>query len=402
MLSEIIRNKALDFEEAIKIISEIEQNSLDIIKELKILQEKEDLQNSDIESLINRIKLSEEIYLKYGYKCPYGYPEISIIDELQKILEAKNKKKAIEELISKLIQIKYGYGYPQVEENKTDEIKETVNLFNVEIAQVGEWTNKNFKLTLDDLNEIKDNYYKLNIDIPVKIGHAEGFGLPAVGWVKNVRVENNKLVADFYEVPKRIAELIKLGAYRKVSPEIYAEYEKDGMRHGKVLVGVAILGADLPAMKDLKDLEVLYNSDELKNLVITLPDVKENETVNDLLEENIRLKVETFIKDNQTKILPVYTELVKIILTETMKQDKILKFSENGQEKEISLSEAIQEIFKRMPDIIDFTEKAKVQVLEPTDEETLISKFMQEHKISRKDAILKLIDEGKIKVKINQ
>ncbi len=110
-------------------------------------------------------------------------------------------------------------------------------------------------------------------DAPVKLGHDDDQkllqtdGYPAAGWVKNLRRVGEKLVGDLMKVPEKVAELIDAGAYRKRSVELKEDYEVDGTTYPLVLTGLALLGADLPAVEGLSDITKLYQS-----LALTLDD----------------------------------------------------------------------------------------------------------------------------------
>ena len=406
-LVNIIESKAINFDDAINIVKEFDEIINTDIKEFLIKlkeKEKEDEIKSDLDKTIKKIEDygAEKVY-------GYGYQGISIIEELKKILEAKDIKKAINELIDKLEKIKAGYGYPSVNgclsvDKKQEGMAETVNLMNQEICSVGNFTARGVKITQEDLNEIAENWVKLKdrVKPPIKIGHfGEGFGMPAVGWVDNIRVEGDKLIADFRDVPKKVADLIRYKAYRRVSPELYVDFEEDGMKHGKVLKAVSILGADIPQIKTLKDLEVLYNTDEAKSVDFVI-DEKEKEDnidspVKKILEENIRLKIDNFIEKNSNKVIPSIEPLVREVLKVAYMQELDVKFTEKEKIVNMSLGDAIKEIFNRLPDIVDLEEKAKSIVDTHIDEEALIKETAQKFNISETDAVRKLIREGKIK-----
>ena len=93
---------------------------------------------------------------------------------------------------------------------------------------------------------------------PVKLGHGKAqqilaeAGLPAAGWLENVRLNGNAVVSDIKQVPKRIADIIEAGGWRNRSVELRR-------RDGKlILSGLALLGMKLPAIDTLKDIEALY------------------------------------------------------------------------------------------------------------------------------------------------
>lgn len=137
------------------------------------------------------------------------------------------------------------------------------NIENVEIFGVGTWNG--MKFTSEDLQEIAKNTNKVlskgNHKPPLKLGHStsqilkgQSDGDPAMGWIENIKVQGQKLIADFVKVPNILVGAFKEGLYRQVSVE---------MRHidhtGWILTGVALLGADLPAVKTLNDLEAFLS-----------------------------------------------------------------------------------------------------------------------------------------------
>jgi len=145
-------------------------------------------------------------------------------------------------------------------------------IHDVEIFAAGTWNGSKF--TVEDLHEIAKATNTLLTEgthkPPLKIGHSEtqilygqDDGFPALGWLDNVRVSGSKLIADFIDVPDILIQAFSKGLYRQVSVE---------MRHidyiGWVLTAAAVLGADLPAVKTLQDLD-LYLSDTAHHQALT-------------------------------------------------------------------------------------------------------------------------------------
>lgn len=106
---------------------------------------------------------------------------------------------------------------------------------------------------------------------PIKLGHndaqdalkAEGFlasdGAPAAGWLDNLRRDGERMLADFMGMPRVVADLVRAGAYRARSVELWRNYaDISGKRHPMVITGVALLGAKLPAVRGLADMVKLY------------------------------------------------------------------------------------------------------------------------------------------------
>lgn len=150
-------------------------------------------------------------------------------------------------------------------------MQELFEIKNVEIFSVGDWNGK--KITEADLTELADTYAKTSgfVSPYLKLGHNEAqpilqsAGLPAAGWVANVRKAGKKLVADFVDIPKEIFKLIKSKAYKKCSIEIFKSVDIDGVKYPKLLGAVALLGAETPAVLNLKDILANYTlSDKFK------------------------------------------------------------------------------------------------------------------------------------------
>jgi hypothetical protein len=134
--------------------------------------------------------------------------------------------------------------------------------FDVEVFASGKWNGDTY--TDDDLTAMVKAFSALGDTVkpPVKLGHNEkqmkdilGDGQPALGWVKSLKQMGSKLIATITQVPDLVYQAIKAGRYKRVSSEIYWNYKQDGKVFSRVLAGVALLGADIPAVSTLADLE---------------------------------------------------------------------------------------------------------------------------------------------------
>lgn len=158
---------------------------------------------------------------------------------------------------------------------KKDDDLETVDLKDIEIFQSGMWEDSQGRKngwSDADMDDTVRNFQAMTADgwkIPVKLGHKrdQSFiqreGYPAAGWIADLRRKGKSLVCDFKNVPKRLAKLIKAKAYASISSEL-AKNLKDqaGRVYKNALVGVALLGEELPALNTLKDIEALYKAHE--------------------------------------------------------------------------------------------------------------------------------------------
>lgn len=161
---------------------------------------------------------------------------------------------------------------------------ETEEFPNVRVFEAGTWTGMSGKPTTyteDDIKQIAKSFNELEkknaIEAPVKLGHDDKQpllktdGLPAAGWLSNVRAVGKYLVADLKKVPKKIAGLIKAGGYRRVSAEIRKNWKDAfGKVHPLMIDGLALLGEKHPAVGNLGDIiDSRYSEDggEYENVI---------------------------------------------------------------------------------------------------------------------------------------
>jgi hypothetical protein len=136
-----------------------------------------------------------------------------------------------------------------------------------EIFQTGTWNGLTFTDT--DLDAIVSAFSALQQEaqVPLKFGHNADQeitdGQPAIGWVERVWKQGNKLLADFSSVPTVVFEAINKKLYKKVSIELLRNFKRNGASFPWVLDAVALLGADKPAVRDLKDLQALSMARQL-------------------------------------------------------------------------------------------------------------------------------------------
>lgn len=145
-----------------------------------------------------------------------------------------------------------------------------------EVFAVGQWNGMEF--TREDLNSIAAAFSKLgdNHRVPLKFGHNDDQkytdGQPALGWVTNVWVEGDKLFAQLDDMPEVVFTAMEAKLYRNVSIELDMGVEHKGDYYPWVLSGVALLGADIPAVNTLADLTTYMERDQLsfkKRVVFT-------------------------------------------------------------------------------------------------------------------------------------
>jgi hypothetical protein len=138
------------------------------------------------------------------------------------------------------------------------------DLKGVEIFAAGTWNGDLY--SEKDLDSIVSAYDLMPRRPPLKLGHSETQkffgqtdGAPALGWVEKVYRNGKKLLADFTKVPDVVANFIRGGNYDRVSAEIYWNFklpEGDKVLP-RALKAVSLLGADMPAITSLQDLQTV-------------------------------------------------------------------------------------------------------------------------------------------------
>lgn len=143
----------------------------------------------------------------------------------------------------------------------------------VEIFATGKWNGDEY--TQGDLQEIVNSFNQLKQTLQpyVKLGHNEKQpllakdGLPAAGWIENVYIQGNKLLADIKDIPATIYELIKNKGYKRISSEIYWNLkDASGQVYKRALKAIALLGGDTPAVGSLADVQALYTKRSISDL----------------------------------------------------------------------------------------------------------------------------------------
>ena len=145
---------------------------------------------------------------------------------------------------------------------------ETVDKNDVEIFRAGTWNGDVYERA--DLQAMVDAFDKVGFSPAIKAGHETGqekpgasqrlFGLPSLGFVKSIYLKGDTLYANLKDIPKRFANLIQANAFKRISAEIYWDYddESTGSKFPRVLKAIAFLGANIPALTSLKAIESLY------------------------------------------------------------------------------------------------------------------------------------------------
>lgn len=142
------------------------------------------------------------------------------------------------------------------------------NILGVEIFKVG--VHKGRRFSIGDLRSLVDAFNKLDFKPPVKLGHqwrdANQPEPMAAGWVENVRLSGETIVADLVDLPDEVYDAIRQRRYDNVSAEIAFNMERNGKVYEKALTALALLGINLPAVAGLKPLHKHFDFAFLKEV----------------------------------------------------------------------------------------------------------------------------------------
>lgn len=158
------------------------------------------------------------------------------------------------------------------------------NLSGVEIMATGTFrpggaaAGRKVTISGDDLDQMVASFNELapigGFTPVLKLGHTDaqrfmgqGNGAPNLGIVEKIWREGQKVLANFTSVPDAVVDLIRSKRFNSVSVEIVPSLEFEGRKFSNVLTAVALLGAELPAVKGLADLSAtLFTQAEVKPL----------------------------------------------------------------------------------------------------------------------------------------
>ena len=199
-----------------------------------------------------------------------------------------------------------------------DSEQELSEITAVEIFAAGTW--KGFKFVSEDLEEIASNSNTLlkkeENKPPLKLGHTEKQilkqedGQPSLGWVRNFRTTGSKLIADLVDIPVVVMNALKKRLYKQLSVEL-----SHSPHFGWFVKGLALLGADLPAVKSLQDLDAYLLSENLE-LVFSEPIIeKGNMEEKELLKKIEALEAEKKEFQQKEKELKFQSEKDKILFS---------------------------------------------------------------------------------------
>lgn len=258
-------------------------------------------------------------------------------------------------------------------------------------------THNGERYTEKDLDDMVEAFASLDFAPALKQGHvADETGLPALGYVANLRRVGSKLVADFVDLPQEIFDAISAKRFSRVSAEIFHNFKRAGQTFRRVLKAVALLGVEIPAVHGLKPLHEFASEDfeSIKTVEFEIKEVKkmaDDKTQEQIAEltkkfaaladENAKLKADKADADEKAKVFAAEVAALKEQATKSqvdaklaglkvpalrdhfaslykmgLGQSKLLKFKDGEKAAETVIDEMLAEINKAAESL--FTEQA--------------------------------------------
>lgn len=201
----------------------------------------------------------------------------------------------------------------------------------MEVMAPGTWNGIPFDKAR--LKKIVDNFKKLlhNHSVPLKIGHdsndhqlkSKSKTQHALGWAADAWLNSaDKIMVRFTDVPDIVHKAITKKLYRKVSVELDMGVNYKGEDVGDVLSGVALLGAEIPAVNTLEDLQAFLSADSgtiagaTKGCFATIETGYKPEEVNDMdlkeLQDTVA-KLSRTIKEQGDRQSVIEAENLKLV-----------------------------------------------------------------------------------------
>ncbi len=142
-------------------------------------------------------------------------------------------------------------------------------------GEKGEWSE-------DDIQKIADDYNPSLHEAPVTIDHAKTG--PSLGWVESLKRVGSNLYATLKNINPSLLELIKSGALKKRSVELYRSFKETGRPYLRALT---FLGAQIPEVKSLNDPLFNDSEDNCQTFDFESADNTENQKdINSIPEDN--------------------------------------------------------------------------------------------------------------------
>ena len=199
------------------------------------------------------------------------------------------------------------------EEEKEDMAVSNVNLTDVEICHKGIF-NGNIEITEKTIDDMIANFDSKVAEPPIKITHDSKvneamkavFQSMGFGFVSKLKKSGDALLADFKQVPLKVADCIKSGLLKQRSIEFYKKYLVNGKVLENVLTAVSYFGNALPAVNGMAEeigITLTNTTNDGERIIINL---EEKEITLENKPDVIQLS-----RDEYDKLISLQTEVTE-------------------------------------------------------------------------------------------
>lgn len=192
----------------------------------------------------------------------------------------------------------------------------------------------------------------------LKLGHedtqkyfGQRKGAPNLGIVDKIWVEAGKIKANFENVPDAVVDMIRNGRYNAVSIEMFPKLNAEGVTFSNVLTAVALLGAELPAVKGLKDLAAsLFDEFEDERITLTfgevaMPATYSKEQLDEIVAAAVAKASDELKSEFEAKVTELEGEVASAKEAKETAEDALRTFEDEARtrEAEMLIENAIKE-----------------------------------------------------------
>lgn len=122
-------------------------------------------------------------------------------------------------------------------------------------------------VTPDFINAIAKNYDVALHEAPATIGHPKD-DKPAFGWISGTRVKGDKLELQFADTQPEFEQMVRAGLFKKRSLRLYVDPDEAPGGVAPNIRHCAFLGAEPPAIKNLKNMQMHFSDDEGESIAL--------------------------------------------------------------------------------------------------------------------------------------
>jgi hypothetical protein len=260
--------------------------------------------------------------------------------------------------------------------------------FWVEVMQPGVWKDargREVEFTTDDLNGIASAFKETFPEVRPTLrlgGHPDAENLqPAVGWVEDVRVRDDGILEMlFSDVPSIVVDAMKSRLYRKVSAGLRKAVNFKGKTLDWALDHVAILGASLPAISGLADLDKFMASASIPDAVVnfTKSDEGDDSMDKELYEEQKGLR-----EAAEQKVTELSASIEDITAERDALQAKLDEANEARQTIEAEVAKfAAEKVRAEVESVVDKAVEAGNLLPKFRDQQVAIGLSLQESSVN--------------------